>query len=53
MSVDGGILDNVILKPAPASSISIKNNGVINYGKEEDFVVPLNSELEINNATLQ
>lgn len=51
--VDGGILDNVILKPAPASSISIKNNGVINYGKEEDFVVPLNSELEINNATLQ
>lgn len=51
--VDGGSLDNIILKAAETASILIKNEGVINYNKEEELEIPLNSELEIYNGTLQ
>lgn len=51
--VDNGNLDNVILKPAAYSSIKIQNEGVVILNKEEEFELPINSNLEIMNGTLQ
>lgn len=51
--VDGGTLSEIILRPVASSFITIKNEGVVTLNKEEDFVLPLGSELEISNGTLQ
>jgi len=51
--VDGGELSDVTLLPQAASSILVKNGGLINFNDESFFYLPLNSKMEINNGTLQ
>lgn len=51
--VDGGKLNHIILKPQNGSSIIVKGNGHIALFEEQEWNVPLGTEIEINHGSVE
>lgn len=50
---EGGVLENVILKPEPGSRIVIEDGGRIKHNKDVNFKIPVGVTLELNHGEIE
>lgn len=50
---EGGVLENVILKPEPGSHIIIEDGGRIKHNKDVSFRIPIGVTLELNHGKIE